>query len=68
MTIEIKETCSCGSEFCVKDTSEYGNTAKYRYQEFLNAHKICRKIQALKRAEKIHMEGNEVGNSESPRS
>lgn len=40
--MEIKETCRCGAEFYVKDHTVFGNECKWRYKEFLEAHKICR--------------------------
>jgi hypothetical protein len=47
MTIEIKEKCCCGAEFYVKDTVVFGNSADYRYREFLEAHKICREMASI---------------------
>ena len=63
MSIEIKETCLCGAEFYVKDTSEYGSTAKYRYQEFLEAHEICRKIHAIGHVIENKGSKNEISSS-----
>jgi hypothetical protein len=48
MAIEIKETCSCGAEFYVKDGWPLGNTAVYRYRDFLKAHKICRDADSMR--------------------
>ena len=48
MAVEIKETCCCGAEFYVKDGTVFGNTASYRYKEFLAAHKICREADSMK--------------------
>ena len=63
MTVEIKETCCCGAKFFVKDNRKYGNTAEYRYKNFLEAHKICRKINAIKDTTIKNTKGNEDGNS-----
>jgi len=49
MTVEIKEKCCCGSEFYVKDTVVFGNTAAERYKQFLNAHLVCRDAEAYKK-------------------
>ncbi len=48
MTVEIKETCSCGAEFYVKDGTKFGNSATFRYKEFLEAHKICREADSMR--------------------
>jgi hypothetical protein len=48
MAIEIKETCSCGAEFYVKDGWVFNNTAEYRYRDFLAAHKICREAASMR--------------------
>ena len=48
MAVEIKETCSCGAEFYVKDSFVFGNSAVDRYREFLMAHKICRQADSMR--------------------
>jgi hypothetical protein len=48
MAVEIKETCSCGAEFYIKDTVIFGNSAMDRYREFLAAHKVCREAEAMR--------------------
>ena len=59
MTIEIKESCSCGAKFYVEDSAKYGNTASDRYHDFLKAHKICREADSMRNKVTTTYKGNE---------
>jgi len=59
MSVEIRETCSCGAEFFVK--GDYDFAVACRYEQFLKAHEVCRKIRAIEQVtEKTKGNENEI--------